>query len=223
MQKLSKCTWLHSTTAHILHPVILSHSLSVPATTTHTQFLTHRWVVKVSGDCRCVCVFIFLMWDDNIKDKIQVSKPLVMRVETQSYNSLFDSCFSPWANLMLCFTWVGLIRPPVSAHSLHCYKEKGEAEAGFRRFYAQSVRVGTRERSSWGQFIFWNAEEKKRSTIRELRSVGEDSFSAGRRKRLSHWSFSPYTLKLQSLFPRAAHWCALIDWYWRRPKILPWH
>lgn len=83
----------------------------------HTWFLTHRWVVKVRGAHRCVCVFVFLMWDDNEADKIQLSKPLVTQVETKSFNSLFDSCFSPRPNSCCVLPELALSDHPVSAHS----------------------------------------------------------------------------------------------------------
>lgn len=92
-------------------------------------------------------------------------------------------------------------------------REEGETEVGFRCFYAKSARVGKRERSSWGQFIFWNAEGK-RSVIRELRSVGEDSFNAGQRdyhadpSLLTSWH-SPYPSLF--FFPRAEP-LMCIDW-----------
>lgn len=129
-----------------------------------------------------------------------------MQVETRSYNRLFDSCFFPLPNSCCVFPDCALSGRPLSAHSLHCYKEKKRLVSG-----ASMQKVSEwekRVRLSWGQFIFHNAEEKC-SVLRELRSVGEDSFNAGQKGRLSHWSFSSYTLN-PSVFipgqPADVHW-----------------
>lgn len=68
-----------------------------------------------------VCVVKFLMWDDNMQDKVRVSKPHVIRVETISFNS----CSSPGVKLMLCFTWVSLIGP-FSASTFTTLLERGD-------------------------------------------------------------------------------------------------
>lgn len=128
---------------------------------------------KGKGACRCVCLYT---WSETItiKDKIQVSKLLVMQVETQYYNSLFDSCFSPSPNSCRVLPDCTLSGRPVSAHSLHCCKR--ERERPVSDASTQKVSEWEKwERLSWGQLIFQNSEEKC-SVIRVLRSVGEDSF-----------------------------------------------
>ena len=160
--------------------------------------------------CVCVCVFIFLMWDDNIKDKIQVSKLLVMWVETQSYNSLFDSCSSPRPNsccvlleLALSDLLCLLPRFPVTE------KQVREAtEAGFRCFHGkkcQSGRVGERESSSRGQFIW-------RETSSESSDQGE-RIPSSRPERGRDYHIDPLLVTLSTPVP-----CSLsgplmcIDW-----------
>ena len=110
-----------------------------------------RLQVCVGGEggvrvCVCVhaCVFIFLMWDDNIKEKIQVSKLLVIWAETQSYNSLFDNRFSPRPN-SCCILLESALSDLLCLlpHFPVTEKQEREAtEAGFRCFHGKKCQSG---------------------------------------------------------------------------------
>lgn len=157
-----------------------------------------KWRLQV-----CVCVFIFLMWEDNIKDKIQVSKPLVMRVEIQSYNSLFDSCFSPGPNS--CCVLLELALSDLLC--LHIHSTVTKRRERLRLVSGASMQnVSVWESESAHPGVSLSLEMLKRNVASSESSdrVGEDSFNAGKRGRLSHWSFSTYTLSTPVSFSQSS-------------------
>lgn len=95
---------LLSKTVHKLS--ILSHFLSASHHNTYTE-TSHTTPDSQTGgkgiryNCRrrCMCVCLYSWWEMiTWKIKIQLSKPLVMRVETKSCKRLCDSSFSPRPN-----------------------------------------------------------------------------------------------------------------------------